>query len=190
MFDGYTTSFRHLMWTPVQWPGCEHLVMRAEPGRIVADGAVIAMPGSSPIRLNYRIECDSAWRTERVDVTVHGQPPVNLVRRDDDRWFTSDGTARHDLSGCIDVDIALTPFTNTLPIRRLGLATGGSAALRMVYVQVDPLLEIHAADQRYARLPDGGYRYQSGSFTADLEIDTDGFVTRYPNLWELRRPAP
>jgi hypothetical protein len=38
--------------------------------------------------------------------------------------------------------------------------------------------------QRYTRTGDG-YRYESGSFRADLGVDSDGIVTDYPGLWTL-----
>jgi uncharacterized protein len=188
MNDGYQGSVRELVWTPVRWPGSEHLVLHTGADRVVADGMVIAVPNSSPIRLHYRIECDASWRTYRVEVAVHSQPTVSVTRRDD-RWFTADGTERSDLAGCVDVDIALTPFTNTLPIRRLDLAPGESADLRMVYVMPSPAPEISAAAQRYTRISATEYRYQSGTFTADLPVDGDGIVTRYPDLWVLRQAA-
>jgi uncharacterized protein len=187
MVDGYQSSVRELVWTPVRWPGCEHLVLRTGADRVVADGMVIAVPDGAPIRLHYRIECDASWRTYRVELAVHGQPPVSVTRRNDDRWFTADGTERNDLAGCVDVDIALTPFTNTLPIRRLDLAAGESAGLRMVYVTPGPAPEISTSDQRYTRISASEYRYQSGTFTADLPVDGDGIVTRYPDLWVLRQ---
>lgn len=180
---------RQLVWTPVQWLGCEHLDVRTEADLITADSVVLAVVNDLPVRLRYRVVCDASWRTQRVEIDRHGWPPVELVRQGADRWFEPDGVERADLAGCVDVDITLTPFTNTLPIRRLGLAPGESADLRLAYVDVEPTLTVRAADQRYTRLGPGsevGYRYQSGSFTADLQVDHDGVVTDYPGLWVLR----
>lgn len=173
----------------MQWPGCEHLDLSSGLGRVTADGAVIAVVDDVPLRLYYRVRCDASWTTTSVEIDLYGHPPVRLTRRADDRWYEADGSQRPDLTGCVDVDIALTPFTNTLPIRRLGLEPGESADLRMVYIQVEPTLEINAADQRYVKLAPGAeadYRYQSGSFVADLVVDHDGIVVDYPGLWVLR----
>jgi len=86
------------------------------------------------------------------------------------------------LAGCIDVDFTASPFTNTLPIRRLGLGVGQSARLRVVYIRV-PALEIRPATQTYTRLDATHYRYESGTFRADLPVDEDGLVLDYPGLW-------
>jgi len=44
------------------------------------------------------------------------------------------------------------------------------------------LAELLAWAERYTRT-EAGYRYESGSFTADLEVDADGLVTTYSDLW-------
>ena len=97
------------------------------------------------------------------------------------------------LKGCEYVDIAETPFTNTLPIRRLDLAPGGSADISVAYfdgAELQPWPE----PQRYTRLEegDGGgvYRFLSldGGFTADLPVDSDGLVLDYPGLFRKAFP--
>jgi hypothetical protein len=48
-----------------------------------------------------------------------------------------------------------------------------------------PSLEVLPARQTYTALGDGRIRYESGSFAADLTVDGDGYVRRYPGLAEL-----
>jgi hypothetical protein len=49
-----------------------------------------------------------------------------------------------------------------------------------------PDLTLEPLPQRYLRTEEGRYRYQSrgGDFTADIDVDEMGLVTRYPPLWE------
>jgi hypothetical protein len=49
---------------------------------------------------------------------------------------------RPDLAGAVDIDISVSPFTNTLPIRRLRLARGLAADLTMAYVRVPELIDV------------------------------------------------
>ena len=96
-------------------------------------------------------------------------------------WTTSDGQAMAYLEGCGYVDISETPYTNTLPIRELGLAPGESADVSVAYFdgyELQPWPE----PQRYTSLEDDGggmYRFVSldGGFTADLRVD-------YPRLFK------
>jgi hypothetical protein len=49
-----------------------------------------------------------------------------------------------------------------------------------------PSLNMEVLEQRYLRLGESLYRYESsgGSFVADLRVNPAGFVTLYPNLWQ------
>ncbi len=161
----------------------EHTVLRRADGPVTADGAIIAIVDDNPIRLRYLVECDPSWRPLSVTVDVYGLPTVALTR-EDDRWFDGDGHERPDLAGCLDVDIALTPLTNTIPIRRLELSERESADLDVVYIHPGPTVDVSPQRQRYTRTSTG-YRYESGSFQADLLVDADGIVTDYPGLWTL-----
>ena len=177
-----------LLWRALAWPGIEHLALREDAGAMVADGSLIAFCEGEPVRLSYRLTCDRAWRTRRVelDLPLRGR----AERLDSDgagRWRGPAGEPLPDLDGCVDIDIALTPFTNTLPIRRLDLAAGESRELRIVYFDF-PYFRPSAASQRYTcleRRDDGGaYRYESGTFAADIAVDAGGLVATYPGLWE------
>ena len=91
------------------------------------------------------------------------------------------------------MDISETPFTNTLAIRRLGLAPGGSAEITVAYFDGADL-QPWPEPQCYTRLEtgDGGgtYRFVSldGGYTANLPVDLDGLVLDYPGLF--RRSFP
>jgi hypothetical protein len=90
-----------------------------------------------------------------------------------------------DLKGCIDVDFSLTPSTNTLPIRRLHLAVGESRELTAAWVRF-PELTVEPLAQRYTRLAERRYRYESivSGFTAELEVDDLGLVVTYEGIWQ------
>jgi hypothetical protein len=81
-----------------------------------------------------------------------------------------------------------TPFTNTLPIRRLGLKPGESAEILAVYVRV-PDLAVTTDRQRYTRLGERCYRYDSvdTDFTREVEVDERGLVVNYPGLFRRER---
>ncbi len=92
--------------------------------------------------------------------------------------------ARDDLAGCIDVDLGITPSTNTLPIRRLNLQVGESADVTAAWVRF-PELTVEPLAQRYTRLDERRYRYESTTgFSAELEVDELGLVVRYGDIWE------
>ena len=83
---------------------------------------------------------DAEWRVRSVAVTDHaGDRRLRLLADGGGAWTTGDGTPLPQLDGCIDVDLVATPFTNTLPIRRLGLEPGESAEIKVAYLPLPDL---------------------------------------------------
>jgi hypothetical protein len=97
----------------------------------------------------------------------------------------------HTLDGADFFDLGFSPLFNSFPIVRDGLHAGGGARdYVMAWVHV-PSLEVERSEQRYEPVRPGVVRFVSGAFTAELEVDEDGFVVRYPGLAErVARVAP
>ena len=183
---------REVVWSAWDGVGAEHLLLAVGQDGSVADGLVVGVVGRRPFRIRYEVRCDASWSARAVRVSVPGLDPVtpvvDLLADGEGRWTTRSGEPVPGLEGCVDVDISATPFTNTLPIRRLGLAPGEFADLPVAYVDIDEM-RAWAEEQRYTCLEqnprDGLYRYESldGGFTADLSVDVDGLVLDYPGLF-------
>lgn len=173
-------------WKPVAGTGLEHLDVHRGSEGIVAAGVVIGSRDATPYGVRYRVVCDGGWRTRRLDIDTTGGKSLRLVSDGEGRWSDADGTRLPHLDGCIDVDLAGSPFTNTLPIRRLELAPAdGVRELAMVYVPF-ATFEPTVDGQRYRCLEaDRLYRYEAAdrSFAADLPVDRDGLVLDYPSLF-------
>jgi hypothetical protein len=163
--------------------GLEHLVVR----RAQADGTIVWAEDGAGFRLTYRAAWDERWHTRGLAVALDGpggSTALELLGDGGGVW-RADGAHVPELDGCLDVDLWPTPFTNTLPIRRLGLAEGEEATIRVVYVAA-PELVVRIEEQRYVRLAGDVYRFDSLSdgFTAELRVDERGLVTSYHGLFE------
>jgi hypothetical protein len=80
-------------------------------------------------------------------------------------------------------DLGWSPLFNSLPVLRDGLLREGAAAHDYVMRWIDvPSLEVSRSEQRYEPRGGGVVRYSSGSFTADLSFDDEGFVLDYPGI--------
>ena len=101
----------------------------------------------------------------------------------DDTWLV-EGKNRADLCDCTDIDIEASPVTNTIPIRRYRLKMGERMDLTVLWLRI-PTLKAIPLKQSYERLGEREYRYHSESgFTAKLQVDDLGLVTRYGNIWK------
>lgn len=185
-------SRREVIWSPLHEPGIEQLTLLQTDDGIHADSLVIGVDYRTAFRLHYELRCDPQWRVRELSVSLLGDQPRELQLRADGNghWRTPQGQPIAQLDGAIDVDIAVTPFTNTLPIRRLNLNGGESALINVLYIAV-PQLEAQLVQQRYTCLERGfdygRYLYESleSGYTAELSVDADGFVRKYPNVFHM-----
>jgi uncharacterized protein len=170
-------------WESVAWPGLEHLVVSAGASGYTADSSLV-IAEDELVRVAYRLECDAAWRFTRLSISVMNATARRTldVSADGQGHWSSGGQPLRELDGCVDIDIDCTPLTNTLPIRRLDWSPGTARDLDVAYVSV-PALTLRPVRQRYTLLDRDLFRYESGSFTADLPVDGDGYVTDYPGYW-------
>jgi uncharacterized protein len=174
----------------VAWSGLEEWLAELaqvdlDSGRVQATGVQLgATP--EPYRLDYHLDVPADWITRRLDVEAMGAGWRRrlVLEHDGAGAWTCDGEPNPALNGALDCDLAFSPLTNVMPIRRHQLHEGdGSADFLMAWVSV-PDLAVHASPQRYEHVSGGVVRYVSrdSGFRADLELDADGLVVRYPRL--------
>jgi uncharacterized protein len=190
---------RTVMW--MQWNnlGMEQLHIENNRNGMYADGVIVGIRDGRAFRARYQIDATPNWQPRHLKIELLQSDGEMLSLRSDSagHWWRSDDTALPDLNGCIDLDLAATPFTNTLAIRRLALQPGETGQLTVAYITV-PELAIRALPQRYTCLEisaQGGlYRYEAlaRNFSVDLLVDRDGLVIEYPQafrrVWSVAEP--
>ena len=182
---------RNIMWTPWSEPGLEHLHLLQQDGNILADSIIVGVSNRLPFRLHYEITCDSNWKVKELSLTLlsGNRESIKIQTDGQGHWSTHTGDPVPSLEGCIDVDISATPFTNTLPIRRLVLSPGQSAELLVAYASI-PEIELKPERQRYTCLEwntdRGLYKYEGleSGFSTELPVDSEGLVIDYPGLFK------
>jgi hypothetical protein len=195
-----------VFWDRLDTTGAEQALLDDRAG-LYARGTMIA---SDPVphTARYSLQVDQGWTSVRLEVTAEGAGWLRSIRleRAAGEWHVSAGEqgdldaalvaagrARAELPGseeperlheALDVDLGDCPLTNTLPIRRLGLLgekPGTSRTITAAWVLV-PSLAVVPSKQTYTVLGEGRFRYASGTFTADITVDENGYVTHYPGL--------
>ena len=129
----------------------------------------------------YTLIADDHWQFRSLTLVLGSR---SLRIEFDGTVWTVDGRERQDLEAAREVDIAVSPLSNTLPIRRLELAIGESVDITTAYVAV-PDLTVVTDPQRYTRLADHEYRYESrnSDFERVVTVDEHGLVVTYPGLF-------
>lgn len=182
---------RKVIWQRVDKVGMELCSLHIQPDGGSMVGTVITAFEDEPVNVRYFIQTGSDWWTSDVTIWFPTSESLGMILRlhmRDQQWQV-DGQERNDLANCLDVDLGITPSTNTLPIRRLNLAVGESAEVTAAWVRF-PELSVEPLRQRYTRLAPDRYLYESleSGFTAELSVDESGLVTRYPGGWTLWTP--
>jgi hypothetical protein len=178
---------RHLLWQAQEEPGMEHLHLREYRDRVVAKSVVVGVTEGQLVHLHYEIQCDAAHRFQmlHLEMIQPFQRRFTLSSTPDSTW--RDGTIPS-LNGSIDIDLSASPFTNTLPIRRLGLRREQAGDIQVAFIEI-PDLAIRPEHQRYTLLQTtteyNVYRFEhlANGFTATLRVDADGLVLNYPGLF-------
>src|SRR5688572_24461249 len=182
---------RKIIWSNQADTGLEHFYLRRGDDEITADGIVIGVEENVAFRIRYKISCDLKWHVRKVVVKSldENEQTIRFVSDGFGNWTNESGDPVSELTGCFDVDITATPFTNTLPIRRLNLTSGESTEIKVVYFTI-PEMQVSIEPQRYTCLETssagGKYKFESldGGFTAVITVDADGLVEDYPELFK------
>lgn len=100
------------------------------------------------------------------------QPDLWLANDGRGRWGEVNGAHRPDLDGCVDVDVAGSPFPLTVPMRRLPLEIGHAAELPAARVDVQTLGVVPHL-RRLTRLERRRWRLQIPDIALDVSFDVD-----------------
>lgn len=178
---------RTVIWKSLTGPSLEYFSLLRAGSSFRGEGTVLKLEDGVPLKVQYAVTCDAAWRTRQLTVSLRsGETERKLHLGVDGRqgWW-QDGREVAALRGCVDVDLSITPFTNTLPIRRFGLAVGETRELIAAWVRF-PELTLAPLSQRYTCLAKDRYLYENtdGSFSAELRVDDLWMVTTYAGGWE------
>ncbi len=179
-----------LLWKRHDLPSLEHGRLYRHHDGFTLTGTVVASLEGRTLHCSYEVETTSSWETRKVRITLSSgteEQSLHLERDDEGRWWNGD-TELTAFAGTTDIDLGITPSTNTLPIRRLQLEPGESATMTAVWIQF-PSLTVAPLPQRYTRTGEFAYRYESshGAYQADLGVDEHSLVTTYADVWSRTR---
>ena len=182
-----TTPLLTALWRRHDVTGLDAVRLERRHGWTLAGTAIVEDAGRACC-LDYEVRCDDEWRTRRSHVSgwIGGERVELVLDADGSGHWKLNGIDQPQLDHCLDVDLAFTPATNTLPLRRLALAVGESAPVRAAWLRF-PELTLQVLEQVYTRTGDGAYRYESdgGRFGATLEVTGEGLVQRYGEYWTM-----
>jgi uncharacterized protein len=176
-----------ILWRRLDSPGHEAARLVSHPPMWQLTGTAVFRESGRPCRLEYRVVCSGDWMTLHGQVAGwYGSDRIKCeVRANARREWHLNEREQPSVAGSADLDLAFSPATNLLAIRRLALAPGESATVRSAWLTF-PELTLEPLEQLYRRTGPFTYSYDAPDHgvAVELEVDAAGFVVRYPGLWE------
>ena len=176
----------NLLWTGREYYSLENCLVNTTDKGTVINSVIVGKYNETIYRVEYEIRTNKDWHV--VSFALRGfhsdQSLQWKFESDGNGNWTREGKPADEFKDCIDIDIPLTPFTNTLPINRLKLMPDSSQQISVLYLDV---LEqrISVVKQQYTRLSETEYQYENipNDFEAKIKVDVSGFVVDYPQLF-------
>ncbi|WP_072691513.1 putative glycolipid-binding domain-containing protein [Rhodococcus marinonascens] len=179
-----------LTWQADNAPRMESVRVQLNRNRIKAAGRILggACDEHPAFSASYDLVTDESGVTRRLSLrtsVASGERQMSISRDDEGTWMVEHGVnyLRSTFDGALDVDMVLSPFFNSLPIRRYGLH------LRSEEVEV-PVVYVNLLDLRvegvmltYSSRPDS-IHVLSPVASSSVTIDRDGFIINYSGLAE------
>ena len=178
----------NILWFGIEYFSLENCLVESTPDGLIINSIIVGLYKDEIYRVKYDLLLDENWKTESclIDARIGNKLKRIDLLKEGNVWLLN-GEPQPEFNNCIDVDIPLTPLTNSLPINRLNLSVGQETIIDIVYID---LLEdiIKPVKQKYRRLSVEMFKYENipNDFEAEIKVDAAGFVVDYPQLFKRK----
>ena len=175
-----------IIWKGIYYQSIENCVITISESDIDIKSQIIGHHQDFIYNIEYYIKTNKQWETQYfiIDSEINHLKTKIEAEKVNDNWIIN-GEQKNELKLCTDIDISLTPFTNTLPINRLKFNIEQKNKIDVLYINI---LEqkIIPVQQNYTKLSEFEYKYEniSNDFEAIIKVDETGLVINYPELFE------
>ena len=174
----------NILWSGIEYYSLENCIVDSDDS-IIVNSTIVGFYNKKIYRVEYLIMLNESWEAYYCFVKSQFNDEIKELEleKDQNKWSLN-GKYNDSFDGCTDVDIPLTPFTNSLPINRLKLSLGQEENIDIIYID---LFEnsIKHVKQKYRRISSELYKYENvpNDFEAEIKVDKEGFVIDYPQLF-------
>ena len=179
--SGSTQSLRwRTLGTGADAQGLEHVELKIAETGIAAEGVMGGGEGEAAHGLRWRITVDPDWTAFRsVHLTRLGGPTVALRHDGYGEWSDGEGKKRKEFQGLTDCIVVGSPFGPSQIVKRLGAKAAKTQTLAVVSVSLPDLVVERRTVKLEPQSGSGRLRLTVGETVTEVEIDADGFVTRF-----------
>lgn len=180
-----------IVWQGLHYDTEEHCSINYLEDAIVVRSEIEGWAEHKAVYVDYVLTLNTDWTMREVEISFTvgtEQHSYHYIRHETGQWTDAEGTWLRRFDQCRFVDISLTPFTNTLALKVIDFK-GSTEQTDVLYFDI---LHNNVRNdvQRYTKLNETTYLFENngGNFSAEITVDANGFVTHYPNLFEMLKP--
>jgi uncharacterized protein len=183
-----TDFMKTIIWKGINYDSLEYfkLTKHDDSDTYIADSKIIGCYEGKTYFIDYRLTINADWGIQsfQIESEVNSVKKTTIGEKKGNHWELN-GVIETDFTDLKFIDISLTPFTNTLPIRNLKLEIGQHREIDVIYINI---LEnnIKIGKQKYTKKGESIFKYENvpNDFEADIEVDELELVSFYPYLFE------
>ncbi|HWR25394.1 MAG TPA: putative glycolipid-binding domain-containing protein [Methanosarcina sp.] len=176
---------RTIVWQALAWQSTvvhTHKVNEDIRGHGFAIGKT---DGNIPFAMDYDLALTADWNIKEMSVkSLLDERAIRLVH-EGDQWYDGKGQYLPEFDGIEFVDISISPFTNTLPIKRLQFEGEQAQKVDIIYFDENKFT-LQKVQQIYSHLGERTYCYQDielPDFVSNITVDEDGLVIDFPKMF-------
>lgn len=175
-FEAFSADGHDVTWTTEDGDHAESFTLRWENEAWTATGQIAGE------NVQYVLRIAPMWHVRQFLLFRDlDEPDLWLAIDAKHRWGEVNGAFRPEFEGSADIGLACTPFTATVPIRRLALGVGESSEIGVISIDVETLGAV-LVPTRYERT--GKTTWRSTAIPTgdvrDYEVDSRGLVISEP----------
>jgi hypothetical protein len=149
-------------------------------------GQSVFLDSCGPTALRYTLDLTPTWATRQGHITGFiGERAVDTrIVRTPNGWTL--GGKELGMAEVADLDLGLTPATNMVQLKRLGLSVGDVVNFDVAWLEAGDEALVRLP-QEYRRTSEFEYDYSSptSDYQATVILAPSGFAAIYPGLWEI-----
>lgn len=175
-----------IMWKGIYYRSLEYCEINSSDKAVEVTATILGIHESTPYKVDYNIKAKPNW--ELVSCRIASQlgeaADIQTFHRSRSGSWTRNKQPVEGAEGCTDIDISVSPLTNSFPINRLDLQVDQDREIKVLYIDILNQA-IKPATQRYTKLSEFEYHYQNvpNDFEAVITVDQLGLVKEYPGLF-------
>jgi hypothetical protein len=177
----------NIIWTGKLYHSIENCVLTKRAVGNEITSTIIGAYENQIYKIEYQIRTRKNWETTSLTLQAQFNNSNELLtlEKKEGEWLLNNKRIG-ELKNIFDIDISLTPFTNTLPINRLQLKHNQRRTIEVIHFDILKK-ETKPVKQIYTRLARHEYIFENydKSFKANIKIDEEGLVVEYPKLFEM-----